>query len=134
MVHFIHCYTTAVIIISIMILAAEVLLLQPLAKQSFQVPHLLQMTGGRSIVDSCHELEPPELEPSFVNLACPRSPLSPALVPPFPFPKCLMRNKHVRSLVPLQCHMVRRVTSSEQHLHVASLSMDLFLQFSHFLH
>lgn len=54
MVHFIHSSTTAVIIINITILAAEVFLLHPPPKLSFQVPHFLQMTGGRSIADSCH--------------------------------------------------------------------------------
>lgn len=53
LVHFIYCCTTAVIIINITLLAAKVLLLRSVPNLSFQVPQLLQLTGGRSIADSC---------------------------------------------------------------------------------
>lgn len=49
---FIHCCTTAVITTNITLVASEVLLLCSLHKLLFQVPHLLQLTGGRSNTDS----------------------------------------------------------------------------------
>lgn len=50
---FIHCCTTAVITINITFLASEVLPLRALPELLFQVPHLLQLTGGRSITHFC---------------------------------------------------------------------------------
>lgn len=131
LVHFIYCCTTAVIIINITLLAAKVLLLRSVPNLSFQVPQLLQLTGGRSIADSCRNSRAGTcLCKSWPT----KSPTPSGLGASFPLPDVhymtwACQEKTRSPAVPLG-----KCQTPGHHLHPTSWGKDIFLLLPHILH